>query len=221
MIYDPPTEPYLTVLHQDDDILVISKQSGILSVPGRPKEHSDSIEKRAQEQFPEARIVHRLDMDTSGIMIMAMNANAHRILGLQFEKRKTKKTYIARVLGKLEKQSGEVKEPLICDWPNRPLQKICYEHGKPAHTDWHVLGYEKTNKADEDCTRVELTPHTGRSHQLRVHMLHLGHPILGDDFYGRDKAMSCSDRLELHAQSLTIHHPNGGALPTFEDKCPF
>lgn len=213
--YAPPTEPYLTVLHQDDDILVLDKPSGLLTVPGKAAEHSDCLEKRAQEQFETARIVHRLDMDTSGVVIMAMNAAAHRHLGLQFERRHTKKTYIANVYGVMEDECGTVDLPLRCDWPNRPKQMVDFDEGRKATTYWKILS------RSEKHTRVELTPITGRSHQLRVHMLALGHPILGDRFYAQGDALEMADRLCLHAQDLTIFHPNGGETMSFHAPCPF
>jgi tRNA pseudouridine32 synthase/23S rRNA pseudouridine746 synthase len=213
--YAPQTDPYLTVLHQDDDILVLDKPSGLLTVPGKAAEHSDCLEKRAQEQFETARIVHRLDMDTSGVVIMAMNAAAHRHLGLQFERRHTKKTYIADVYGVMEDESGTVDLPLRCDWPNRPKQMVDFDEGRKATTHWKVLS------RSENQTRVELTPITGRSHQLRVHMLALGHPILGDRFYAEGDALEMADRLCLHAQDLSIFHPNGGETISFHAPCPF
>lgn len=214
-VYDPPVEPWLEVLHRDEDLLVVNKPSGLLSVPGKAAEHADCIEARAQQAYPEARIVHRLDMDTSGILVLAMNAAAHRHLGLQFERRKTQKTYVAKVWGQLAGDEGEVDLPLICDWPNRPKQMVCHERGKPALTRWKVV------ERDGATTRVRLYPLTGRSHQLRVHMLALGHPIAGDRFYAKGAALEASDRLALHAEELTLHHPADGRLVTFRADCPF
>ncbi|MHA7776413.1 pseudouridine synthase [Roseibium sp. M-1] len=214
-VYDPPLEPYLSVLHTDGDLLVVDKPSGLLSVPGKAAEHSDCLEARAQESYASARIVHRLDMDTSGVMVLALNASAHRHLGLQFERRKTTKTYIADIWGHLAADSGEVDLPLICDWPNRPKQMVSFEFGKPALTRWQVL------ERGERTTRVRLFPHTGRSHQLRVHMLALGHPIIGDRFYADSEALSASPRLALHAESLELHHPTGGERNRFVAELPF
>ena len=214
-IYAPPLEPYLTVIQRDEDLLVLSKPSGLLSVPGRLAEHADCLETRARESFAEARIVHRLDKDTSGVIVMAMNAKAHRHLGLQFERRHVAKTYIAKVWGEMAEDHGEVDLPLRCDWPNRPLQMVDHELGKPAKTGWQVL------ERKSGVTRVKLTPHTGRSHQLRVHMCELGHPILGDVFYAHEEARAASRRLCLHAQSLGLHHPTGGEWMEFEDACGF
>jgi tRNA pseudouridine32 synthase/23S rRNA pseudouridine746 synthase len=214
-VYAPPMEPYLSVLHRDDDLLVVDKPSGLLSVPGKAAEHADCLEMRARERFPSARIVHRLDMDTSGVMVLALNAAAHRHLGLQFERRKTLKTYIADIWGHPDADDGEVNLPLICDWPNRPKQMVSFEFGKPALTRWKVL------ERFETTTRVRLFPHTGRSHQLRVHMLATGHPILGDRFYAEGEALMASSRLALHAESLELHHPTGGERHRFVSELPF
>tara|TARA_R110002110_G_scaffold14704_1_gene67722 strand:- start:3013 stop:3684 length:672 start_codon:yes stop_codon:yes gene_type:complete len=214
-LYAPPMEPYLTVLHQDDDLLVLDKQGGLLCVAGKPAEHGDCLEVRAQHACPQARIVHRLDRETSGVIVMAMNAKAHRHLGLQFERRKVKKIYIARVWGHVAGESGHIDLPLACDWPHRPKQKVDMEHGRAAMTGWEVVGREKR------ATRVRLSPLTGRSHQLRVHMLNLGHPILGDSFYATGEARAAADRLQLHAETLTLHHPADGTLHSFTAPCPF
>ncbi len=214
-VYDPPGEPLLSVLHHDGDLLVVDKPSGLLSVPGKAAEHADCLETRASQAYAGARIVHRLDMDTSGVMVLAMTAAAHRHLGLQFERRKTRKTYIAEVWGHLKEDTGEVDLPLVCDWPNRPKQMVCHERGKPALTRWRVIERKAFT------TRVHLYPHTGRSHQLRVHMLALGHPVIGDRFYAEGKALAASARLALHAESLELHHPNGGERVTFSATCPF
>lgn len=213
--YDPPQDPFLKVLHADEEVLVVDKPSGLLSVPGKAAEHSDCIEARAHVQFPEARIVHRLDMDTSGVMVLAMNPAAHRHLGLQFERRKTSKIYVADIWGSPVEDEGEIDLPLICDWPNRPKQMVCFENGKPALTRWQVIDRK------ERTARVRLFPHTGRSHQLRVHMLALGYPIIGDRFYAEGKALAASSRLALHAETLTLHHPSNGERVTFQAVCPF
>ncbi len=213
--YKPPLDPFLSEIHADADLLVVDKPSGLLSVPGKAPEHADCVESRCRGVHANSRIVHRLDMDTSGVMVLAMNPAAHRHLGLQFERRKTRKTYIADVWGQLDTDTGEVDLPLICDWPNRPKQMVCHENGKAAHTKWQVI-----DRSDRT-TRVRLFPHTGRSHQLRVHMLALGHPILGDRFYAEGDALTASGRLALHAESLELHHPTGGERVTFHSPCPF
>ncbi len=200
-MYQPPMEPYLDVVYQDDDVLVLNKPSGLLSVPGRKEEHKDSLQLRAQEQFPAATIVHRLDMDTSGLMVMALNKPSHVSLSRQFELRKIEKKYIARVYGHLEKDNGVVDAPLICDWPNRPKQMVDFVNGKKALTHWSLIQQEAQTSL------LALKPVTGRSHQLRVHMLHIGHPIVGDQLYAHADALYCSDRLELHSQNLKFSHP--------------
>lgn len=215
LIYAPAREP-LNVLYQDDQLLVLSKPSGLLSVPGKAPELADCLEARAKSEYPDALLVHRLDMETSGVFIMAMNKAAQGHLGKQFEKRKTDKTYIARVSGLVEEDSGTVDLPLRCDWENRPRQMVCHEHGKPAQTHWQVVHRE------DDATRLQLTPITGRSHQLRVHCAEMGHAILGDPFYADEQAFEAADRLQLHAESLELYHPTGGGdRIRFDDPCPF
>ncbi|MCO4800179.1 MAG: bifunctional tRNA pseudouridine(32) synthase/23S rRNA pseudouridine(746) synthase RluA [Colwelliaceae bacterium] len=214
-IYHPPMKPYLEIVYQDNDLVVLNKPSGLLTVPGRLAEHKDCLQNRVQKVLPTATIVHRLDMATSGIILMALNKSAHVNISRQFEKRQTEKSYIARVYGKVENQSGSVDEPLICDWPNRPKQKIDHENGKKSLTHYHVISYQ------ENSTLVELTPVTGRSHQLRVHMLSIGHPILGDRLYAHDKALTISPRLQLHAKWLKISHPVTEQSLTFNAPCPF
>lgn len=182
--------------------MVVNKPSGLLSVPGRAPEHKDSIMSRIQADFPQAESVHRLDMATSGVMVVALNKAAERELKRQFREREPKKSYLARVWGTLEQDEGMVDLPLICDWPNRPKQKVCFEQGKAAQTEYQVLARD-----DDGTTRVKLMPITGRSHQLRVHMLALGHPILGDGFYAHPAAKALAPRLLLHAQELCITHP--------------
>ena len=179
--YAPPDLP-LEVIHEDHEILVVSKPAGLLSVPGRGPELADCLIARVQDVFPQALLVHRLDRDTSGVMVFALSPHAQRHLGLQFEKRQVKKTYVARLEGHLEPRRGTVDLPLIVDWPNRPRQKVCTRPARPAVTDWRV----QRHGAGE--TRVRLMPRTGRSHQLRVHMQALGHPILGDPFYAGPEA---------------------------------
>ncbi|GKY86655.1 RluA family pseudouridine synthase [Sinisalibacter aestuarii] len=211
--YNPPTDP-LKIVYHDHELLVLDKPSGLLSVPGKGEHLADCLLARVQEAFPEALLVHRLDRDTSGIMIFALTPHAQRHLGLQFEKRQTKKVYVARVWGHVAEKTGTVDLPLIVDWPNRPLQHVNHETGKPAVTDWRVVRYE------DGTTRVRLYPHTGRSHQLRVHMKEIGHPILGDPFYAEGAARDYP-RLMLHAESLRVRHPDGGKGMTFSAKCPF
>jgi len=211
--YSPPMDP-LDVLHLDHEVILVDKPAGLLSVPGKGPHLADCLLTRVQAAFPDALLVHRLDRDTSGVMIFAMTPYAQRHLGLQFEKRMTKKTYVARVWGVPAEKSGTIDLPLIVDWPNRPLQMVCHETGKPAQTDWRVIKDEGTT------ARVRLTPHTGRSHQLRVHMLSLGHPILGDPFYAKGEALEFP-RLMLHSEELRFKHPDGGQSTKVRSKVPF
>lgn len=212
-VYTPPTTP-LSIVHEDHEILVVDKPSGLLSVPGRGEHLADCLLTRVQDAFPQALLVHRLDRDTSGLIAFALSPHAQRHLSRQFEERKVKKTYVARVWGKLEPKSGTVDLPLIVDWPNRPRQMVDHENGKTAVTDWRVL------KATDTESRVRLMPKTGRSHQLRVHMLALGHPILGDPFYAEGAALDFP-RLMLHSEELRLGHPDGGEGMRFRAKAPF
>ncbi|EHD20095.1 MULTISPECIES: bifunctional tRNA pseudouridine(32) synthase/23S rRNA pseudouridine(746) synthase RluA [Brenneria] len=200
--YNPPADPWLHILYQDRHIMVVNKPSGLLSVPGRAPEHKDSVMSRIQADYPDAQSVHRLDMATSGVMVVALTKAAERELKRQFREREPKKSYIARVWGIMERDEGLIDLPLICDWPNRPKQKVCFEQGKAAQTEYQVL-----SRDGDGTTRVRLMPITGRSHQLRVHLLALGHPILGDGFYAHPAAKALAPRLLLHAQELCITHP--------------
>ncbi len=211
--YNPPQDP-LVVIHEDHEVLLVDKPAGLLSVPGRGEHLADCLITRVQAAFPQALLAHRLDRDTSGIMVFAMTPYAQRHLGLQFEKRMTKKTYVARVTGHIAEKTGTVDLPLIVDWPNRPLQHVDHENGKQAITDWKVVKYE------ENATRVKLFPQTGRTHQLRVHMRELGHAILGDPFYATGDALD-APRMMLHAEELRINHPDGGRGTKFRAPCPF
>ena len=211
--YNPPLEPYLDIVFQDDDIIVFNKPSGLLSVPG--KEHADCLQARAQRVFPTATIVHRLDMATSGLMVMALNKSAHRHISKQFELRETTKTYQAVVFDNVQQDSGEINLPLICDWPNRPKQMVDHEQGKKALTHWRVI------ERNANTTRVELKPVTGRSHQLRVHMLSMQHPIIGDTLYAHSQALEMANRLNLHAILLSFRHPVTEQMLYFESQVPF
>lgn len=213
--YAPPLTPYLQILYRDDDLVVLNKASGLLSVPGKALEHRDCLQSRVQTVFPTATVVHRLDMATSGIMVMALNMPTHRSLSKLFELRQTQKCYLARVHGRVQQSSGEIDLPLICDWPNRPKQMVDQDRGKKAKTLWRRVD------GDETETLVELTPVTGRSHQLRVHMLSLGHPILGDRLYAHDDALRAASRLQLHAQRLCFIHPTTQQSMEFHSPAPF
>ena len=211
--YSPPDGP-LEILHEDHEVLLVDKPSGLLSVPGKGAHLADCLLARVQAVFPTALLVHRLDRDTSGVMVFALTPHAQRHLGLQFEKRQTKKTYVARVWGEMAEKTGTVDLPLIVDWPNRPRQMVDPENGRPAQTDWRVV------RAGGGETRVRLMPRTGRSHQLRVHMLALGHPILGDPFYAEGAARA-HPRLMLHSETLQFRHPDGGQGLRVTAKAPF
>lgn len=211
--YAPPTEAP-AILHADHEILVVGKPSGLLSVPGRGEGKADCLIERLRGAFPTVLLVHRLDQDTSGVMVFALTPHAQRHLSKQFEDRKVKKAYIARLAGRLEPATGRVDLPLIVDWPNRPRQKVDHEQGRTAQTDWRVI------RANGDETRVRLFPLTGRSHQLRVHMAELGHPILGDPLYATGVVADHS-RLMLHAESLRFRHPDSGIQQSFSQPAPF
>ena len=213
--YNPPVDNGLNIIHQDNDILVLSKPAGLLSVPGNAPHLQDSMETRAQAQFPSATTVHRLDRPTSGIFLMALNARAHRIISLQFEQRRTSKSYCAMVDGIVELETGDINQSLRTDWYNRPKQMVDNCLGREALTRWTVI------ETNSDRTRLKLEPVTGRSHQLRVHMQWLGHPILGDEFYASDEVKTKTDRLMLHAEHLKIRHPGNNDWMTFADLAPF
>lgn len=212
--YTPPPGPP-SVLHADRQILLVDKPAGLLSVPGRGEDRADCLINRLRISYPSVLLVHRLDLDTSGVMVFALTSKAQRDLGRQFEARRTVKTYLARLAGHLTPAEGRVDLPLTVDWPNRPRQHVNHDTGRPAQTDWRVLDH-----APDGTTRVELTPLTGRSHQLRVHMRELGHPILGDTLYAEGVARAYP-RLMLHAHRLSFAHPEDGAAQTYAAPCPF
>lgn len=212
-IYNPPDVP-LDILYQDAQIIVANKPAGLLSVPGKLEGRSDCLVSRLQAAHWDTLLVHRLDCDTSGVMIFARTKQAQGFLGQEFEKRRAKKTYIARVWGQLAPDAGHIDLPLCADWPNRPRQMVDPVNGRPAQTDWQVIS------RDADTTLVRLHPLTGRSHQLRVHMLAQGCQILGDPIYATGKARDFP-RLMLHAETLSLHHPASGDWVTFNAPCPF
>ena len=211
--YSPPSGP-LDILYDDHALLAVNKPAGLLSVPGRGAHLADCLITRIQATFPTALLVHRLDRDTSGVMVFALTPHAQRALGQQFERRQTRKTYVARVWGQVTEKAGTVDLPLIVDWPNRPLQKVCHDTGKPAVTDWRLLRSTATE------SRLRLMPRTGRSHQLRVHMQALGHPILGDPFYAQGPALAFP-RLMLHSEELRLNHPESGKGLSFRAPADF
>jgi tRNA pseudouridine32 synthase/23S rRNA pseudouridine746 synthase len=197
------------LVYVDEGLIVVSKPSGMLSVPGRGPDKQDCLIHRVQADYPDALSVHRLDMSTSGLLLVARGASMHRELSRLFEQRKVSKRYIAIVAGRLKESTGEVNLPLICDWPNRPRQKVDFEIGKSSQTRYRLLSYD----AQRDCSRVELEPITGRSHQLRVHLAELGHPILGDELYGSEES---APRLLLHATQLSFPLPGSDEIRSFE-----
>ena len=210
-------EKVFSLIHVDRSLIVANKPTRLLSVPGRGPDKQDCLVSRIQAEFPDALIVHRLDYDTSGLIVLARGKAMHRALSILFQDRFVTKRYVAVVNGKPEHDRGEVNLPLIVDWPNRPLHKVDFEIGKPALTLYRVLDYD----AGQDCSRVALTPETGRTHQLRVHMQSLGHPILGDPLYADEKARAKSDRLLLHAEYLAFTHPVTEKALSFTCDAPF
>jgi len=204
----------IAVKFSDDWLVVADKPAGMLSVPGRGEDKQDCAASRVQKLYGDALVVHRLDMATSGLLLFARGAQMHRRMSIAFAGREVDKQYVAVVSGLVEADKGTVELPLIADWPNRPLQKVDEAAGKPSVTRWRVL--ERNLQAA--CTRIELEPVTGRSHQLRVHMKAIGHPILGDALYAPADVQACAPRLMLHASRLAFEHPATGEPVEFE--CP-
>ena len=210
--YAPPMHPFVTIVYSDADLVVVNKQSGLLSVPGKAPEHRDSVWTRLERVMPNLRVVHRLDMATSGLMVFARDKVTQAGLQRQFERRTVTKRYRAHVWGHLPANHGLIELAVRCDWPNRPRQMVDLRLGKPAVTLYRVIGQHAAGDV------VELTPYTGRSHQLRVHMQALGTPILGDKFYAGTEAYAAANRLLLHAEALAFTHPKTGAELSFN--CP-
>lgn len=213
--YHPPPDTGLAPLYQDEHLLALDKPSGLLCVPGRGERMADCLSARVQARFADALVVHRLDMDTSGLVLMARGPAVQRQLGLQFMARQVGKRYEAVVHGELREDDGEIDLPLITDWPRRPRQKVDAQVGKPSLTRFRVLGREAGR------TRVALEPVTGRSHQLRVHLMALGHPIVGDDLYGPEGDRARAGRLMLHACEMALAHPVSGQPLSLACRCPF
>jgi tRNA pseudouridine32 synthase / 23S rRNA pseudouridine746 synthase len=201
-VYLPPPAGQLPVIFADDFLIVANKPTGLLSVPGRGDDKQDCLATRVQAEFADALIVHRLDMSTSGLLVLARGEAMQRHFFKLFRERQVDKRYLAVVAGQVADDSGEIDLPLICDWPNRPRQKVDFEIGKPSLTRFRVVDRDP----QADTTRLALEPVTGRSHQLRVHLAALGHPILGDDLYGGE-ATGRAERLLLHAIDLAFIHP--------------
>ena len=211
--YNPPNDP-IEVVYEDAHVVAVNKPTGLLSVPGKGEHLSDCMLSRVMVAFPDALLVHRLDRDTSGVMVFALTPHAQRSMSMQFEARSTKKTYVACVAGAVDESEGEIDLPLIVDWPNRPKQMVCHETGKPAVTEF------KRMSVTEGQSRLRLFPKTGRSHQLRVHCLAIGHPILGDPLYSPETVADFPSLL-LHSEELRINHPESGKGLRFRAKCPF
>ena len=217
----PP--PGLDVVHADAHLIVLNKPANLLSVPGKGPDKSDCLSARAQAIWPDALIVHRLDMATSGLCVMARDTQAQRSLSQAFASRQTHKRYEAVVAGNPDDTQPSadgwqlIDLPLMVDWPNRPRSKVCHERGKPSLTRWRSLGVDPAHQF----TRVLLEPVTGRTHQLRVHLMALGHPILGDALYASGQALQAAPRLLLHATRLALPHPATGTLCEWHSPAPF
>lgn len=214
--YNPPPDNGLEIIYHDKFLLAVSKPSGLLSVPGRGEDKADSLSARVQKVYPDALVSHRLDRDTSGLLIFPRGADMHRQISMMFEKREMNKSYVAVVIGKLAQEQGEVDMPLMVDWPNRPRHIIDRDNGKPAKTRYRVISFDLTSNT----SRVALEPITGRTHQLRVHMQYLGHPIVGDTLYGGNANGKVS-RLLLHAHTLDFIHPVSGQPINLISPLPF
>ena len=210
----PHSQEPIRLLFCDPHLLIVDKPTLLLSVPGRHPLNHDCLLNRLSVRYPGVSAVHRLDLDTSGVMVIPRHREALSRLARQFQERRIDKTYIARVAGHVAEDVGKCDLPLIADWPNRPKQKVCFETGKQALTRWRVLS------RDHNSSLLALTPVTGRSHQLRIHMREIGHPILGCDFYAPEAVLSAAPRLLLHATSLRFTHPLSGELLTAHSPAP-
>lgn len=213
----------LTVVHEDQALLVLDKPAGLLSVPGRGPDKQDCLARRAQQRWPDAQVVHRLDMATSGLVVMARGAAVQRQLSMAFEARAVDKHYEAVVAGHPDDSQRDAQGwcditlALAADWPRRPLQRVDPEQGRPSHTRWRLLHHD----APRGTTRLELEPLTGRTHQLRLHLLAIGHPIVGDALYADAATLALAPRLLLHATSLALDHPVSGKRLQFASPAPF
>ena len=210
------------VVHQDGQLLVLDKPAGLLSVPGRGADKADCLSARVQALYPDALVVHRLDMATSGLILMARGAEMQRRLSRAFAEREVSKRYVAVVAGRLDAAAtadgwGVIELPIAADWPRRPLRIIDRERGQASVSRWRVLAHDNA----AGTTRIELEPVTGRSHQLRVHLLAIGHPILGDALYAPPPVANAAPRLLLHASRLQFVHPGSGAALEFSSPPPF
>jgi tRNA pseudouridine32 synthase / 23S rRNA pseudouridine746 synthase len=217
-VYRPPPDLGLEVLHVEPAFVVLAKPPGLLSEPGRGPDKRDSLLTRAQSVYPDARIVQRLDMMTSGVIVLARETLAHASLSEAFREREVDKRYEALVHGRPAQDEGEIDLPLVVDWPNRPRQIVCHDTGKPSLTHYRVVGEAHVDGVGT-LARIALAPVTGRTHQLRVHLASLGCPIAGDPFYGI--AGDTAPRMMLHACRLAFAHPLTGEALVFESAVPF
>ena len=215
--YNPPPDEGLDIRYIDDDLLVVDKPAGLLSVPGRGPGKQDCLSARVRARYPEALPVHRLDFGTSGLLVLARSPAMHRALNKLFETRRVDKHYVALVAGRMDAGERVIDLPLIADWPNRPRQMVDHAIGKPSRTRLRVAGYEPAL----DSTRVDLFPETGRSHQLRVPLQAIGHPILGDELYAPPDVFARAPRLLLHAAFLAFFHPSTATELRVESGAPF
>lgn len=218
----------LSVVYHDAHLIVLDKPADLLSVPGRGPERADCLSARVQALWPDALIVHRLDMATSGLLLMARGPETQRQLSMAFARRQTHKRYEAVVWGTLRPSDATtadewqvIDQPLIVDWPNRPRSIVCPDTGKPSQTRWRVLAHERHAHTHAPLTRLALEPVTGRSHQLRVHLQYIGHPIVGDTLYAPATAQAAAPRLWLHACQLGLAHPATGAWCEWQSPVPF
>ena len=207
----------LRIVHVDAALVVVDKPADLLSVPGRGDEKQDCVASRLRAVFADALIVHRLDMATSGLMLLARGAAVQRQMSIAFAQREVRKRYIAVVSGEVAAVEGEIDLPLRPDWPNRPLQQVDHEHGKPSVTRYRVLSRDTASNT----SRLELEPLTGRTHQLRVHLLAIGHPILGDGLYAPPDVGARAGRLLLHAAAVGLQHPGDGSMVQFHSSPDF
>ena len=207
----------LVWVHADDALLAVDKLAGLLAVPGRGADKQDCLAARVQERWPDALVVHRLDQATSGLMLFARGADLQRRLSHAFAARQIDKHYVALVAGRMPAAGGRIELPLMADWPRRPLQKVDALAGKPSITDWQLTGYDDARQT----SRLVLQPLTGRTHQLRLHLAAIGHPILGDALYAPPDIVERAPRLLLHACALAFEHPLGGMRLQLRCEPPF
>lgn len=213
----PPCDQPLPILHLDDDLIIVDKPSPLFTIPGRGPENHDSVITRLQIDYPEAIIIHRLDLDTSGLLVVPRTFRGRSLLSLQIRERTMLKVYEAVVWGLVMAESGSIDLPLSRDMDNRPRCKVDHENGKASLTHYTVLARDAANNR----TRLQLTPLTGRQHQLRLHLASAGHPILGCDLYAHDEAFRASPRLLLHASELGFTHPQTSAWFSIKSPAPF